>query len=142
MADILVNLDVHLRVVGTLLLMLAGLNLLLPRRFGWRAEIAKLSLLTRQIFIVHCIFIGLILLLMGVLSLCFASLLVQHTPLATVVLAGLSVFWVLRLLMQFFFYSPKLWRGNRFNTAMHILFSCMWIYVSTVYVTALVVSVR
>jgi hypothetical protein len=142
MNGVLMNLEVHPRVVGMLLLMLAGLNVLLPRRFGWGTELAKLSLLTRQIFIVHCVFIFLVLVMMGVLSAVFAPLLMGRTPLATVVLSGLTVFWVVRLLMQFFFYSPKLWQGNRFNTVMHIVFSCVWIYVSTVYVAALMGSVR
>lgn len=142
MNGVLMNMELHLRIVGVLLLMLAGLNLLLPRRFRWGAELAKLSLLTRQIFVVHCVFIFLVLVMMGILSLGFAPLLVQRTPLATVVLMGLAVFWVVRLLMQFFFYSPKLWRGNRFNTTLHVIFSCVWVYVSTVYVAALIGSIH
>ncbi len=136
----LLHLEGHLRVVGILLMLLAMLNLFLPKRFGWGAELAKVSLLTRQVFIVHCVFIVLVLVMMGVASFWYAPLLVARTPLATVVLFGLAAFWLLRLAMQFFFYSPKLWRGNRFNTGMHILFSCVWTYFAMIYAAAWVLS--
>lgn len=41
------------------------------------------------------------------------------------------------MVMQWGFYSPAIWRGHRFNTAMHYLFSAIWIYVSTVFAVAL-----
>jgi hypothetical protein len=39
--------------------------------------------------------------------------------------------------MQWGFFSPKLWRGHRFNTAMHCVFSAIWVYVSSVFAAAL-----
>ena len=129
----LLNLEVHLRVVGVFLIMLAGMHVFLPRRFSWSTELARLSLLNRQIFIVHTLFIVLVLVLTGLLSLGFAPLLVQHTPLATILLCGLAIFWWARMAAQLFIYSPKLWRGNRFNTAAHVLFSCLWLYFASVY---------
>ena len=39
--------------------------------------------------------------------------------------------------MQWFFYSPEVWRGNRFNTVMHYVFSATWIYVVTTFAAAL-----
>ncbi len=137
-------LEGNLRVAGGLLLGLAVLNLFLPRRFSWgRGNWARLSLLdARQVFIVHCAFIILMLVMMGILSLGFAPLLVERTPLAKVVLAGLAIFWVTRLGVQLFGYSATLWRGNRFNTAMHILFSCLWLYFSVVFGAGFWLSVR
>src|SRR5438094_638512 len=105
------NLIIHLRAVGVLLLLLALLNLFLPRRFGWKAELTKVSLLVRQVFVVHCAFIILILTLMGVLCAFFAPLLLSN-PLGSILLFGLGLFWATRLAVQFFFYSPQLWRGN------------------------------
>ena len=40
----------HLRIVGALLLALAGLNLLIPRHLGWDRDLEKVSLLNRQIY--------------------------------------------------------------------------------------------
>ena len=127
------DLHVHLRVAGALLLTLACMHVFFPRRFDWPADLAKLSLLNRQIFIVHCVFIVLILLLMAALSIFAAPLLLRRDPLAAVVSGGLAFFWFCRLVAQFFVYSPKLWRGNRFNTAMHMLFSVLWTYLVAVY---------
>jgi len=122
------DLSLHLRIAGILLLLLAILNLFLPRHFGWRDELQRLTLLTRQVFIVHCAFIVLSLVLMGLLSLCLAPQLLEHTPLAQAILFGLALFWTVRLIFQLFVYSPKLWRGDAFRTAMHILFTCVWTY--------------
>jgi hypothetical protein len=134
----LLNLNLHLRIVGLLLLALLYLNTQMPKRFHWNRELPKLDLLTRQIFIVHALFIGLIVLMMAILSLAFTPLLLRPSPLAAVILAGLAFFWLFRLAAQFLIYSPKLWRGNRFNTAMHVLFSCLWAYFAAVYTAAFI----
>jgi hypothetical protein len=43
----------------------------------------------------------------------------------------LTTFWTLRMLVQWCFYSPAVWRGNRFKTAMHHIFSVAWVYIAT-----------
>jgi hypothetical protein len=137
----LLNLSLHLRIVGVCLLALVFINTLLPRRFGWKAELAKVSLLTRQVFMVHAIFICLMLLMMALLSLLFTPLLTTPSPLAAVVLAGLTFFWAFRLAAQFLIYSPRLWRGQRFETTMHVLFSCVWAYFAAVYAWGFVTAI-
>jgi hypothetical protein len=128
---------VHLRVVGGVMAGLVVVNALIPRRFHWREEMARLSLLNRQIFQAHAIFLVLTLALISGLLLTCADALLEPTPLARAILTGLTIFWTLRMLMQWLFYSPAIWRGNRFNTRMHYLFSAIWIYVTGVFVTAL-----
>lgn len=108
-----------------------------PKRFGWRAELEKVSLLTRQIFYVHCFFIWLVLVMFGLLSLVYTDLLLQPGPLARIILAAFVVFWGARLMIQLFVYDAELWKGNRFNTLMHLLFTLMWSYYVCVYTTAL-----
>lgn len=130
------TLEHHLRIAGILLLGLAILNLFLPKHFKWGEELQRLTLLTRQVFIVHCIFIILLVAMMGTLALFYAPLLLDHSPLAQFVLLGLALFWTVRLIFQLFVYSPKLWRGDRFRTSMHILFSGVWFYFASVFGTA------
>lgn len=127
------KLELHMRIVGVLMLLLVVVNLYVPRHFGWRDELRRLTLFTRQVFVVHAAFIILVLAMMGVLSLCFASELVQPTPLARVVLAGLTVFWFARLLVQWLVYDHRLWVGHRFNTTMHLIFTMLWGYFVVVY---------
>jgi hypothetical protein len=35
--------------------------------------------------------------------------------------------------MQWFYYSASLWRGHRFNTIVHVLFSALYIYFTAVF---------
>lgn len=72
----------------------------------------------------------------GVLALGFTETLLDRTALARVVLAGLVLFWLARLIVQFFVYDPRLWKGNRFNTRVHLLFSAMWAYYVAVFAWA------
>jgi len=122
----------HLRAVGVLMAMLAVANLFVPGRFNWREELSRVSLLNRQIFQAHTVFIVLLIALMSALFLTCAEALLEPTRLSRAVLTGLTIFWGLRMLMQWFFYSPRVWRGNRFNTTMHWVFSAGWIYVTAV----------
>ena len=122
----------HLRVVGVLMALLAIANLFVPGRFNWREELSRVSLLNRQIFQAHTIFIVLLIALMSALFLTCAEALLEPTRLSRAVLIGLTIFWGLRMLVQWCFYSPRVWRGNRFHTVMHGVFSIGWIYVTAI----------
>ena len=127
----------NLRAAGVLMAALALMNVFVPRRFGWRAELSRVSLLNRQIFEVHAIFLVLTLTLFAALLLTSADALLERTRLARALLLGLTLFWALRMAMQWFYYSPAIWRGHRFNTRMHVLFSALWIYFTGVFGAAL-----
>lgn len=124
--------ELHLNIVGILLLLLALMHVKIPDRFGWAAELKDVSLITKQILYVHTFFIAFVVFLMGVL--CLIS---PHDLLSTTfgreISLGLSLFWFVRLLFQFFVYSSRLWRGKKFETIMHVLFSVLWIYFSAVF---------
>lgn len=128
---------VHLHIVGVVMAWLVVVNLCVPRRFHWREEMARLSLLNRQIFEAHAVFLVLTLGLFSALLLTCGEALLEPTRLSRAMLIGLTIFWSLRMVMQWGFYSPAIWRGHRFNTAMHYLFSAIWIYVSSVFAAAL-----
>lgn len=126
------TLVLNLRIVGVLMALLAVVNLFVPARFRWREELSRVSLLNRQIFQAHTVFIVLLIAMMSALFLTCAEALLEPTRLSRAVLIGLTAFWGLRMLMQWFFYSPLVWRGNRLHTMMHGLFSLGWIYVTAV----------
>ena len=127
----------HLRLAGVVMASLVVVNLLVPRRFHWREEMSRLSLVNRQIFQAHSVFLVLTLALFAALLLTCGAALLEPTRLSRAVLFGLTVFWGLRMLMQWCFYSPLIWRGHRFNTVMHYVFSVVWVYVTTVFAVAL-----
>ena len=124
---------VNLRVVGVLMAGLAVMNLFVPRRFAWREELARVSLVNRQIFQVHASFLILTLALLSALLLTSADALLEPTRLARAILGGLTLFWGARMLTQWCYYSPAIWRGHRFNTTVHVFFSGLWIYVTGVF---------
>ena len=131
---------VHLRLVGVVMASLVVVNLMVPGRFHWREEMSRLSLVNRQIFQAHSVFLVLTLALFSALLLTCGTALLEPTRLSRAVLFGLTVFWGLRMLMQWYFYSPLIWRGHRFNTVVHYVFSIVWVYVTTVFAAALWVT--
>lgn len=122
-----------LKFAGLLLIFLSLLHAFLGKRFNWNEELARLSLLNRQIFLVHCFFIALTVGLMGALALLYTEELLQPSPLGKVIAGGLALFWATRLIFQWFVYDSALWRGHRFNTVMHIAFSGLWIFLTGVF---------
>ena len=122
----------QLRIIGFALVVLALLHAAFARYFNWRAEFAPVSLINRQMMYVHTFFVAFMVLLMGVLCLTSAPDLVG-TPLGRRVALGCGIFWLARLLIQFFGYSPELWRGKRFETGVHVVFIGFWTYLSAVF---------
>jgi hypothetical protein len=125
---------IHLKIIGTILICLSLLHIGFPRYFNWRKELHSLSLINQQMMQVHTFFIGLTLFLMGLLCLTSATDLLE-TTVGKKVSLGFGLFWVFRLVIQFFGYSVKLWKGKVFETAMHIIFSLIWAYFSIVFIS-------
>ena len=124
--------ELHLNIIGAILIVVALIHIGFPRYFKWKQELSTLSLKNRQIMMVHTLFIALMVLLTGLLCLTSAPELI-NTNLGKKISLGLGVFWTTRLLIQFFGYSPVLWRGKPFETIIHILFSLLWAYVSLIF---------
>ncbi|GAB4093229.1 hypothetical protein [Flaviaesturariibacter terrae] len=122
----------QLKIIGVLLLCLAALHCIFPRYFRWREELAGLSLMNRQMMGIHTFFIAVTVGLMGLLCLAAGEELLQ-TPLGKKLALGLALFWALRFGIQFFGYSPQLWRGKRFETAVHVAFTLLWAYLVAVF---------
>lgn len=130
------NLEVQLGIAGAAQIVLAVAHLSFPKRFAWKEELARLSLINRQIFLVHTFFICVILVLFGALSLFAPEALLEPSPLRRPVLGGIATFWFLRLVCQWLVYDSSLWRGDRNNTRIHVAATAVWIYFTAVYATA------
>ena len=92
----------------------AFINLFLPRMLKWREDVEKLSLLPRQVFNVHLWFISITLWIFGVLTLRFSEQMAfgLNEP-AIWIAAAIGVFWGIRTVVQMAYYSPKHWWGKR-----------------------------
>jgi hypothetical protein len=122
----------HFKIIGFLLMGLALVHIIFPKYFNWKEELKSLSLINKQMMTIHTFFIALVVFLMGLLCLTSATELVE-TKLGKTISLGLAIFWSFRLIIQFFGYSSKLWKGKRLETIIHILFSGLWIYLSVIF---------
>jgi len=124
--------EIHLKIIGILLMILALVHIFFPKYFNWKKELKTLSLINQQMMIIHTFFIALIVFLMGLL--CFTSTTeLIETKLGKTISMGLGIFWTLRLIIQFFGYSAKLWKGKQFETIIHIFFSGLWVYLGIIF---------
>lgn len=126
--------DIHFKIIGFILIVLALVHIIFPKYFNWDKELQSLSLINRQMMTIHTFFIALTLLLMGLLCLGSSTELIE-TNLGKKISLGFGIFWTARLFIQFFGYSPELWKGKKFETLMHITFSFLWTYLCSIFLT-------
>lgn len=136
------SLEVQLRLAGCGLLLLGALHGFFPRMFAWKDDLRGVSLLNRQIFGVHTMFIGVTVMFFGILSFLTAGMLHDGGVLLAVLFGGFALFWLLRLYVQLFVFDRSLWRGRGRHTALHGLFVLLWSYLVFLYAWALLVVVR
>jgi hypothetical protein len=127
--------QLHLKTIGLLLIVLALVHAIFPKYFNWKKELESLSLVNRQMMTIHTFFIALTVFLMGLLCLTSSKELLE-TNLGKKILLGLGIFWTIRLFIQFFGYSSALWKGKKLETIIHIIFSLLWLYLSTIFLLA------
>jgi hypothetical protein len=125
--------ELHLKLIGVLLIAIALLHFSFPRYFNWKEELIPLSVINRQLMYVHAFFIALAVFLIGVLCLTSSDLLL-NTSLGKRISLGLGIFWTTRLFVQFFGYSSKTWKGKFFETVVHVLFAIFWTYISAIFI--------
>jgi len=125
----------QIKIIGGLFIILAVLHMFFPKYFNWKKELNSLSLMNRQMIRVHLFFIAFGIFLLGLLCLTSGKELL-NTSMGKRISLGLGIFWAVRLYVQFFVYSGKLWKGKAFETGVHILLSLFWIYVSLIFTLA------
>jgi len=124
--------ELHFNIMGVSLILLALVHIIFPKYFKWKKELKSLSLVNRQMMIVHTFFIALVVFLMGLLCLTSATELV-NTKLGKTISLGLGIFWGVRFFIQLFGYSKELWKGKLFETIVHIIFSLFWLYLTLIF---------
>lgn len=124
--------ELHLKIIGSCLILLGLVHAIFPRQFNWKQELSSLSIVNREMMYVHTFFIAITLFLVGLLCLTSSTDLIS-TTFGKRVSLGLGIFFSLRLLIQFFGYSSKTWKGKLFETTVHILFSIFWTYITAIF---------
>lgn len=98
----------------------AILNLQLERILGWKAAIAGLPPLIREVFVVHKWFISITLFGFAAITLRFAPEIAGGaSELSRWIAAVIGLFWSIRTFIQWGYYSHNHWIGKRRETAVH-----------------------
>jgi hypothetical protein len=96
---------VHLGVIAA--------NFPLPGRLQVRQKLAAVPKFVRQIFYVHWVYIVIVLALFATLCFGFAPELAGASPLGRFLSGFIAAFWLLRIVLQIFYYDPQIRRDNR-----------------------------
>lgn len=128
------SLELLLRIGGVGLILLALVHVPVSRHLRWREDATRLTPTNASIFLVHAFFICVVLVLMGLPALLAPQVFLERSPAGAWLSWSLAVFWGIRLFVQWFVYPSALWRGKRFETRMHILFSVVWTLLTAVFV--------
>ena|SRR5918993_2091149 len=124
--------ELHIKIIGYILIVLAFLHLIFPWYFKWKKDLGNIILINRQMMYVHTFFIALVVLLGGLLCVTSSKELIE-TRLGGRLAFGMFIFWGFRLIIQFVGYTSQTWKGKRFETTVHILFSILWLYLTLVF---------
>lgn len=114
--------ELLLKLVAAAQIAVAILNLFLPKIMKWQPDMAAMSSLVRDVFIIHGWFISITLTIFGVLTWRFApEMASQPSELARWFCGGIATFWGIRAVLQWTHYSSAHWRGNALRTFLHWL---------------------
>jgi hypothetical protein len=102
-----------LRIAGVVHLIILGANFAISGILDFKRELAKVSPIMRQIFVVHHAYIMFILALFAALCLGFPEDLAGASPLGTFLCGFMALFWLARLPVQFFFYDDEVKRLHK-----------------------------
>lgn len=91
----------------------AAVNLLLPRPLRSRENMAKVSPMIRQVFLVHWFYVLLVLVIFGAMCLLYAPELAAGGPLARFLCGAMALFWALRVPIQLLVFDRDFRRRYR-----------------------------
>ena len=128
----------NLRISGIALALLGLAHGLFGRFLDWGTDLSKLTVLNRQIFLVHTFYIGYFVTALGILDVCFAQTLMRPEPLSRFLLSVMTLTWAVRLVIQLFVWDKAIWRDNFFRSNVHYGLILFWTYVTVAHVVALV----
>jgi len=98
---------------GAIQVLMIAANLFLPQKLECDKNLARVSVFIREMFIVHWIYIVLIVGVFATLSFVFAHELADGNALGRFLSSTIAIFWLARIPIQLFCYDPAVRRTNR-----------------------------
>jgi hypothetical protein len=100
-------------VAGAVQLGIVAANIALPGRLRVRERLAGVPRLVRQIFYVHWVYIVIVVGMFAALCFGFAPELAADCGLGRFLCGFMAAFWLLRIVLQIFYYDDEVRRENR-----------------------------
>ncbi len=118
---------------GIVHLAIGAANWFVPGMLNYRENLQKVPPIIREIFIVHSIYIVLVLISFSLLCFLFAPELAGQSPLGKFLSVSVAVFWLLRIPIQIFYYDAVIKRQNR---SANVAFTLALCYLGVVFAVA------
>jgi hypothetical protein len=131
-----IRIDILLRIAGLAQLTLVAGSFAIPRVLNWRNELVKVQPLIKQMFWTYAAYILVINLCLGLLSLrCYKELL-NGSTLSLLVSGFIALYWISRVLIQFFYFDRTNFPAGKWNRLAELLLVVLFIFLSIVYTLA------
>jgi hypothetical protein len=118
---------------GIVQLVIAAANIFIPQKLGYRENIAKMSPIVQQVFIVHAVYIVYVLLAFAAMCFLYAQELASGQGLGRFMSGWMALFWGPRVFIQRFYYSED---AKKLNRAADIGFTLAFAYLAVVFAVA------
>ena len=82
-------------------------GLVMTKVLNWQKELKNLDQLSQHIIWTHAAYVWLVILAFGLVSVLYPSSLVNQDPLGIATCGFISLFWGIRLIIQFFYFDAK-----------------------------------
>jgi hypothetical protein len=135
-------LTVLLQIAGACHFALLLASFSVPRVLRWQDELSRVNALTRQLVWVHGAYIVLTIIGFGIITVVATGDLLAGSVLAVAVNAFIGLFWLGRLLVQFFYFDAGPWLTTAFLKVGYRLLTVLFAFFTVVYLGAVWFNVR
>jgi len=132
-----IELSILLKIAGCAQLFMAIGSLLLPRWLNWRKSLAKMPVLLRQMFWVYSGYILMTNIALGLVSILNPMDLLSNRDLGIAFLIYAALYWLIRVLIQFFYFDKTDAPKGTFYRYGEIALDANFIFLALVYSLAL-----
>jgi hypothetical protein len=129
-------------IAGLAQIVLALGSLAIPGILQWRLELIKVRPLIKQMFWTYAAYIFGINLFFGLLSLFDSGELINGTKVSTFITGFIFIYWISRVLIQFFYFDRSDFPTGKWNKFGEILLVTLFISLGIVYGWAFIVNYK
>jgi hypothetical protein len=108
-----------------------------PRRLGWKGDLANLTPLNRKLMWVHGGFAVLTIIAFGTLTLFLHDEMLRGDKAALALAAFIGVYWSARIVVDFTYYDHSDWPPGPGFVLGHILLTLLFVFLAVTYITLL-----